>query len=77
MNPAALIGRNMSLLYPDFLQIFVISPHVTHAIAQDLLKDAIDYAKGRACFRSGEIRILDSSGAVVRIIPFDETERRL
>ncbi len=24
--------------------------------------DAIDYATGRACFRSGEIRILDSTG---------------
>jgi len=38
---------------------------------------AIDYAKGRACFRSGEIRIIDSSGAIERIIPFDEQERRL
>ena len=25
---------------------------------------AIDYAVGRACFRSGEIRILDGDGAV-------------
>jgi hypothetical protein len=33
--------------------------------------------QGRACFRSGEIRILDSNGAVERIIPFDETDRRL
>jgi hypothetical protein len=40
-------------------------------------EDAISYAKGRACFRSGEIRILASSGAIERIIPFDETERRL
>ena len=40
-------------------------------------EQAIDYALTRACFRSGEIRILDSGGAVVRIIPFDETERRL
>ena len=40
-------------------------------------ESAIDYAIGRARFRSGEIRILDSSGAVERIIPFDETERRL
>jgi len=39
--------------------------------------DAIDYAQGRACFRSGEIRILDSSGSVERVIPFDETKRRL
>ena len=29
---------------------------------------AIDYATGRACFRSGEIRILKSSGAIERII---------
>ena len=33
-------------------------------------EQAIDYAKGRACFRSGEIRLLDSSGAVTRIIAF-------
>jgi hypothetical protein len=31
----------------------------------------------RACFRCGEIRILDLSGAIERIIPFDETDRRL
>jgi hypothetical protein len=40
-------------------------------------EQAIDYAQGRACFRSGEIRILDSTGTVTRIIPFDETDRRL
>jgi hypothetical protein len=40
-------------------------------------EQAIDYAKGRACFRSGEIRILDSTGAVARIIPFDEQGRKL
>ena len=40
-------------------------------------EQAIGYAETRACFRAGEIRILDSGGAVVRIIPFDETERRL
>jgi hypothetical protein len=40
-------------------------------------EQAIDYAKSRACFRAGEIRILDSSGAIARIIPFDETERKL
>ena len=35
---------------------------------------AIDDATGRACFRSGEIRVLDSSGAVARIISFTETD---
>ena len=39
--------------------------------------EAIDYATYRACFRSGEIRIVDSSGAVTRIIPFDDSDRRL
>jgi hypothetical protein len=34
-------------------------------------------ALGSACFRSGEIRILKSNGTVERIIPFDETQRRL
>ena len=38
---------------------------------------AITYAETRACFRSGEIRILDSSGNVERMIALNETERRL
>jgi hypothetical protein len=38
---------------------------------------AINYAQGRASFRSGEIRVLDSSETVERIIPFDETGREL
>jgi hypothetical protein len=43
-----------------------------------LQKDqAIDYAETRACFRAGEIRILDLSGAVARIIRFNETDRKL
>jgi len=43
-----------------------------------LTKDqAINYAEGRASFRSGEIRILDSSGNVERIIPFNEANRKL
>jgi uncharacterized protein DUF2188 len=38
---------------------------------------AIDYAQERACFRKGEIRVLDSSGNVERVIPFDDTNRKL
>ena len=38
---------------------------------------AINYAQSRASFRSGEIRILDSSGEVERIIAFNETDRKL
>ena len=40
-------------------------------------QDAIDYATGRAWFRSGEIRVLDSSGNVERVIEFNEADRRL
>jgi hypothetical protein len=40
-------------------------------------EQAITYAEGRACFRSGEIRILDSNGAVERTIPFTEADRKL
>ena len=40
-------------------------------------EQAIDYAQGRACFRKGEIRVLDSSGNVERVIPFDDTDRKL
>jgi hypothetical protein len=38
---------------------------------------AIDYAENRASFRSGEIRILDSSGNVEHTIPFTEADRKL
>ena len=40
-------------------------------------EQTIDYAKARVCFRSGKIRILDSSGAVTHIIPFSEADRKL
>jgi hypothetical protein len=40
-------------------------------------EQAIDYAKNRACFRSGEIRILDSGGNVQRTIHFSEADRKL
>ena len=38
---------------------------------------AVDYAIGRAWFRSGEICVLDSRGEVTRIIPFNGTDGRL
>jgi hypothetical protein len=40
-------------------------------------RQAIDYAQTRACFRSGEIRILDSTGKVERNGSFDEADRML
>jgi hypothetical protein len=38
---------------------------------------AIDYAQGRACFRSGQIRVYGLSGDVERIIAFTEADRKL
>ena len=38
---------------------------------------AIEYARNRACFRLGEIQILDSTGNVERVIPFDDANRKL
>jgi hypothetical protein len=38
---------------------------------------AIDYAETRACFCSGEIRILDSTGKLERTIAFSEADRKL
>jgi len=35
-----------------------------------------DYAQNRACFRSGEVRIFDSTGDVERVIPFDDANRK-
>jgi hypothetical protein len=53
----------------------VISPSVKPVFLDQ--EDAIDHATGRACFRSAEIRILDSSGGTKRIIPFSEADRKL
>jgi hypothetical protein len=38
---------------------------------------AIGYAETRACFRSGEIRVLDLTGKVERTIAFSEVDRKL
>jgi len=38
---------------------------------------AIDYAQNRACFRSGQIRVLDSTGKVECTIAFSEADRKL
>jgi hypothetical protein len=38
---------------------------------------AIDYARNRACFRSGEIHVLDSTGKVERTIAFSDANRKL
>ena len=40
-------------------------------------EDAINYATSRACFRFGEIRVLDASGEVERRIAFSEVDRKL
>ena len=40
-------------------------------------RQAIDYAETRACFRRGEIRILDATGKLERTIAFNETDRKL
>jgi hypothetical protein len=37
-------------------------------------QDAIDYAQTRACFRSGEIHVFDSTGTLERTIPFNEAD---
>jgi late competence protein required for DNA uptake (superfamily II DNA/RNA helicase) len=38
---------------------------------------AINYAQSRASFRSGEIRILDSTGNLERTVTFSEADRKL
>jgi hypothetical protein len=37
----------------------------------------IAFGQNRASFRSGEIRIFDSTGNLERIIPFSEADRKL
>jgi hypothetical protein len=40
-------------------------------------EQAISYAQNRACFRFGEIRILDPTGNIEHVIPFSEADRKL
>jgi hypothetical protein len=40
-------------------------------------RQAIDYAQCRVRFRSGKIRILDSTGKLERTIAFNEADRML
>jgi hypothetical protein len=40
-------------------------------------RQAIKYARSRASFRSGEIRILDSTGKLERTIAFSEPDQML
>jgi hypothetical protein len=40
-------------------------------------RQVIDYAETRACFRSVEIRVLDSTGKLERTIAFNEADRKL
>jgi hypothetical protein len=38
---------------------------------------AIAHAETRACFRTGEIRVLDWTGKLARTIAFNEADRKL
>ena len=40
-------------------------------------RQAIDYAETRACFRTGEIRILNSTGKLEGTLAFSEADRML
>ncbi len=40
-------------------------------------ESVISYAKARANFRRGEIRLLNADGAIERVIAFDGSDRRL
>ena len=40
-------------------------------------EDAISYAKGRAKFGRGEIRVLNPDGSIECIIPFEESGNKL
>ena len=38
---------------------------------------AVSYARGRASFRSGEIRVLNSAGDIEETIPFNDADRAM
>jgi hypothetical protein len=71
---------------PGEMTVIEIKPHawgwrVFEAPGVELVflekRQAIDYAETRACFRAGEIRVLDSTGKLERTIAFNEADRKL
>ena len=71
---------------PDAMTVIEIRPHswgwkVFEAPGVEPVfpqkRQAIDYAETRACFRIGEIRVLDATGKLERTIAFNETNRKL
>jgi hypothetical protein len=65
MSQPLIRGGGKSLKPPGVEPVFPEKDHAT------------DYAKSRACFRSGEIRVLDSSSKLERTIAFSEADRKL
>jgi hypothetical protein len=51
-----------------------VGPFWTGASAKE---DAIGYAKARAKFGRGEIRVLDQNGSTEHVIAFNESSRKL
>jgi hypothetical protein len=50
-----------------------VQPYLT---GENAKQSAIDYAKARAKFGRGEIRVLGENGSVTSVIPFEETSSR-
>jgi hypothetical protein len=79
--PAQFTGRDIGIcsLLSNIMSAPRLRPETgrLNSLPSWVKSQAVDYALTGACFRAGEIRILDSSGSVERIIPFDETERKL
>jgi hypothetical protein len=43
----------------------------------EFAKNLATLSRNRACFRSGEIRVLDTTGIVESTIPFSDADRKL
>ena len=56
-------------------QCFEASGVQPYWASEDAKQSAIDYARARAKFGRGEIRVLKADGSIERIIPFGESAR--
>jgi hypothetical protein len=71
------MARSVRVEFPGAFYHVMARGNRREPIFLDKEEHAITYAKERAWFRSGEIRVLDAAGHIESAIPFDETDRKL
>jgi len=78
-EPANRVQRPQTIIvirrFKNGWQCFEAPGVAPYWVGKDAKQSAVDYAKARAKYGHGEIRVFDSAGAVERAISFEKTEK--